>query len=186
MTRYAYISPSPSVADICQLGMDQRKVNMLAREYCDISKPKRKHKPIILSHHMLPGLTGQKMSKSDPNSAIFMDDTAEDVRIKIKKAFCTPEVVEGNPVMEYAKFLVFPRLGKMEVKRSEKNGGDVVYDNYEALEADYVSGALHPSDLKPSLTTAINSILEPVREYFEKNAEAKKLAATVKKYRITK
>ncbi|GJS50289.1 mediator of RNA polymerase II transcription subunit 23 isoform X2 [Tanacetum coccineum] len=40
-------------ADICQLGMDQRKVNVLAREYCDAIK--RKNKPIILSHHMLPG-----------------------------------------------------------------------------------------------------------------------------------
>lgn len=35
-------------ADICQLGMDQRKVNMLAREYCDDIK--QKDKPIILSH----------------------------------------------------------------------------------------------------------------------------------------
>lgn len=35
-------------ADICQLGLDQRKVNMLAREYCnDIGK---KDKPVILSH----------------------------------------------------------------------------------------------------------------------------------------
>ncbi|MED6206741.1 hypothetical protein PIB30_029597 [Stylosanthes scabra] len=41
-------------ADICQLGMDQREVNVLAREYCDDIK--RKNKPIILSHHMLPGL----------------------------------------------------------------------------------------------------------------------------------
>ena len=41
-------------ADICQLGMDQRKVNMLAREYCDMTK--RKLKPIIISHAMLPGL----------------------------------------------------------------------------------------------------------------------------------
>jgi hypothetical protein len=59
-------------ADICQLGMDQRKVNMLAREYCD--QIKRKLKPVILSHRMMPGLLeGQeKMSKSDPNSAIFM------------------------------------------------------------------------------------------------------------------
>ena len=40
-------------ADICQLGMDQRKVNMLAREYCDMLKPKRKFKPVILSHRML-------------------------------------------------------------------------------------------------------------------------------------
>ena len=43
-------------ADICQLGMDQRKVNMLAREYCDMTSPKIKFKPVILSHHMLMGL----------------------------------------------------------------------------------------------------------------------------------
>ena len=41
-------------ADICQLGVDQRKVNMLAREYCDYAGIKLK--PIILSHHMLYGL----------------------------------------------------------------------------------------------------------------------------------
>ncbi|MCI16758.1 tyrosine-tRNA ligase-like protein, partial [Trifolium medium] len=54
--------------------MDQRKVNVLAREYCDVIK--RKNKPVILSHHMLPGLQqGQeKMSKSDPLSSIFMED----------------------------------------------------------------------------------------------------------------
>lgn len=41
---------------------------MLAREYCDMTKPKIKFKPVILSHHMLAGLKeGQtKMSKSDP------------------------------------------------------------------------------------------------------------------------
>lgn len=41
-------------ADICQLGVDQRKVNMLAREYCDAVGIKLK--PVILSHHMLYGL----------------------------------------------------------------------------------------------------------------------------------
>mmetsp|Transcript_699 Transcript_699/g.1306 ORF Transcript_699/g.1306 Transcript_699/m.1306 type:complete len:837 (-) Transcript_699:91-2601(-) len=75
-------------ADVCQLGVDQRKVNMLAREYCDASK--KKFKPVILSHHMLYGLKkGQeKMSKSDPDSAIFMEDTKEDVERKISNAFC--------------------------------------------------------------------------------------------------
>lgn len=34
--------------DICSLGLDQRKVNMLAREYCDDIN--RKNKPIIISH----------------------------------------------------------------------------------------------------------------------------------------
>lgn len=41
-------------ADVCQLGMDQRKVNMLAREYCDDIK--KTDKPIIISHHMMMGL----------------------------------------------------------------------------------------------------------------------------------
>lgn len=48
------------------------KVNMLAREYCSQTKPKIKHKPVILSHHMLAGLKeGQeKMSKSDPGTCL--------------------------------------------------------------------------------------------------------------------
>ena len=52
----AAVHTQPLQADICQLGMDQRKVNMLAREYCDMTSPKIKHKPVILSHHMLMGL----------------------------------------------------------------------------------------------------------------------------------
>ena len=47
--------------NICSLGLDQRKVNMLAREYCD--KIKKKHKPVILSHHMLLGLKGEDKIK---------------------------------------------------------------------------------------------------------------------------
>ena len=72
--------------DVCQLGIDQRRVNMLAREYAD----QLPEKPIIVSHSMISGLVeGQeKMSKSNPDSAIFMEDSAEDVDKKIKKAFC--------------------------------------------------------------------------------------------------
>ena len=38
-------------------------------------------------------LQGQeKMSKSDPNSAIFMEDAEAEVKTKLKKAFCPPQV----------------------------------------------------------------------------------------------
>ncbi len=59
--------------DICQLGVDQRKVNMLAIEMADTNKDK----PIIVSHGMISGLLeGQvKMAKSNPDSAIFMEDS---------------------------------------------------------------------------------------------------------------
>ncbi|KAJ8900910.1 hypothetical protein NDN08_000209 [Rhodosorus marinus] len=175
-------------ADICQLGMDQRKVNMLAREYCDLTKPKIKNKPIILSHHMMPGLKqGQeKMSKSDPDSAIFMEDTEQEVRRKIKKAFCPEKIVEGNPCLDYTKTIVFPKLGKVTVQRKEEFGGDVVYETYEQLEKEFVEGQLHPGDLKAALASCINEILQPVRDHFEQDEEAKKILAKVRKYKATR
>uniref|UniRef100_A0A0E0EHV7 tyrosine--tRNA ligase n=1 Tax=Oryza meridionalis TaxID=40149 RepID=A0A0E0EHV7_9ORYZ len=171
-------------ADICQLGMDQRKVNMLAREYCDDIK--RRNKPIILSHHMLPGFKeGQeKMSKSDPSSAIFMED--DEVNLKIKQAFCPPNIVDGNPCLEYIKYIVFPWFETFEVVRKEENGGNKTFANMNELIADYESGALHPADVKPALAKAINQILQPIRDHFKNNSEAKVLLNTVKNYKVKK
>lgn len=173
-------------ADICQLGMDQRKVNMLAREYCDDIK--RKNKPIILSHRMLPGLQqGQeKMSKSDPSSSIFMEDEEAEVKRKINKAYCPPEIVEGNPCLEYVKFIVFPWFHEFKIVRSADNGGDKIFTTFEELVADYSSGNLHPADLKPALSTAINKILQPVRDHFKNDPNAKELLKRVKNYKVTK
>ncbi|CAM8934749.1 unnamed protein product [Rhodiola kirilowii] len=173
-------------ADICQLGMDQRKVNVLAREYCDDIK--RKNKPIILSHHMLPGLQqGQeKMSKSDPSSSIYMEDEEVEVNVKIKKAYCPPKIVQGNPCLEYVKYMIFPWFGEFKVERKADNGGDRIYQTFDDLVAEYESGQLHPGDLKPSLAKAINTILQPVRDHFTNNANAKDLLKRVKAYRVTR
>ncbi|CAN8065295.1 unnamed protein product [Agarophyton chilense] len=175
-------------ADICQLGMDQRKVNMLAREYCEQRTPKIKNKPIILSHHMMPGLKqGQaKMSKSDPSSAIFMEDSVQEVNSKIKGAFCPERELQQNPVLEYVQYLVFPKLGELSVSRSDANGGDKTYHTFEQLQTEFGSGALHPGDLKPAVARAINRMLQPVRDHFKKDAHAKKLLAQVKRYKTTK
>ncbi|KIY93319.1 tyrosyl-tRNA synthetase [Monoraphidium neglectum] len=173
-------------ADICQLGMDQRKVNMLAREYCDATK--KKFKPVILSHRMMPGLLeGQeKMSKSDPNSAIFMEDSEAEVNTKIKKAYCPPQVVEGNPCIEYVCYIVFPWFGKFEVSRSEANGGDITFTTPEELREAYASGAVHPADLKPSLSRHLNKILQPVRDHFVNSPEAAALLKQVRGYKVTR
>ncbi|XP_057742137.1 tyrosine--tRNA ligase 1, cytoplasmic [Arachis stenosperma] len=173
-------------ADICQLGMDQRKVNVLAREYCDDIK--RKNKPIILSHHMLPGLLqGQeKMSKSDLSSSIFMEDEEADVNVKIKKAYCPPQIVEGNPCLEYIKYLVLPWFHEFTVERSESNGGNKTFKTFEELTAAYESGEVHPGDLKPALSKALNKILEPVRQHFKNDKNAKELLKKIKAYRVTK
>lgn len=175
-------------ADICQLGMDQRKVNMLAREYCDLVKPKIKLKPIILSHHMLMGLEKdmEKMSKSKPNSAIFMEDSVAEVNSKIKTAYCPPQVIEKNPCIDYLKHIVFQSRKEFVVSRKEENGGNKTYTSFEDLVKDYTEGLLHPGDLKPALAKAINEIIEPVRKHFETDQRAKGLLAQVKKYRTTR
>ena len=48
------------------------------------------------------------MSKSDPESAIFMEDTEADIKTKIKKAYCPVGIVTGNPMLDYVKNIIFP------------------------------------------------------------------------------
>jgi tyrosyl-tRNA synthetase len=69
------------------MGVDKRDLSMMARECCEHIEGAKK--PIFLLHHMLPGLKeGQnKISKSDPSSAIFMEDIEAGVKSKIKKGF---------------------------------------------------------------------------------------------------
>ncbi|MBI2541545.1 tyrosine--tRNA ligase [Candidatus Woesearchaeota archaeon] len=182
-------------ADICQLGMDQRKVNVLARE---IGPSLGFWKPIVVSHHMLMGLgeppqskdidrvLDLKMSKSKPGTAIFMNDSEDEIKRKISKAYCPAKIVEENPLMEYSKYLIFERFEALELKRSEKFGGDIVIENYKKLENLYEEGKIHPMDLKNAVAFYINEMIKPVRESFHKDAKLKKLLDTIKEFQITR
>ena len=123
------------------------------------------------------------MSKSDPDSAIFMEDSVDDVKRKIKKAFCPPEIADKNPILDYAKHLIFGYYGEMSV--SICGGEPIKYTAYAELEADYASGKIHPSDLKPAVTEALNRIIEPVRKHFQ-SGEPKKLLDKIKKFKVTR
>jgi len=159
--------------DIALSGMDQRRAHMLAR---DVSEKLGWRKPIALHTPLLMSLVGgarmdpveSKMSKSNPDSAVFLHDDVETIGRKIKNAFC-PAEVEGNPVLEMARLLVFPRLGVLSVDRPAKYGGPVSFESFEALEKAFVAKELHPMDLKKGVTDSLARILEPVRAYFEKN-----------------
>lgn len=45
---------------------------------------------------------------------------------------------------------------------------------------------MHPSDLKPAVADAINKILQPVRDHFEKDERAKDLLKKVKAFKVTR
>ena len=74
----------------------------------------------------------------------------------------------------------------MEISRPEKFGGNAAYASYEDLEKDFGKGNLHPADLKRALAKSINQMLQPVRDYFDKNKEAKLLKEKVESYSITR
>ncbi len=146
--------------DIASLGIDQRKVNMLAIEYCD--KIKRKNKPIIISHHMLMGLDGSsKMSKSNPDNAIFMDDSKEDIKRKINKAFCEEGNIDINPLLDWIEHLVFPILGKFVLPGNEKwNESEVVFEDFITLKEQFQEKIVHPSRVKAGMIKHINEMLK--------------------------
>src|SRR5690606_20077699 len=92
-------------------------------------------------------LISMKMSKSKPETAIFMTDTPEEVERKIMKAYCPEGETEDNPILAYCKQIIFqshflkrekPVLenGRFIVERDEKFGGNVSYSAYEELERD--------------------------------------------------
>ena len=159
---------------------------MLARELA----PKIGFKtPVCLHSPLLPGLESRKvngtfdedakinlsikskMSKSIETGAIWVNDPPDLIREKYRQAFCPAKLVEGNPVIEHARLIVFPHLGLLEVERLSKYGGDLSLESYEELETLYRAGKLHPLDLKTGVAEAVIKILEPVNRYFEKKPE---------------
>ena len=183
-------------ADITQLGMDQRKVNILARE---MGEKLGWWKPVIVSHHMLMGLGEPpkgdkdalerkielKMSKSKPDTAIFMTDSPHEVIRKIKQAYCPAKEVNENPMMEYARYLIFEHQKTFKVERPQKFGGDLEFTSFLELEKSFVAGELHPMDLKNAVAISMNQLLDPTRKHFTKG-KAKNLLDQVLSFKVTR
>ncbi len=146
--------------DVAVGGIDQRKIHMLAREglpQLGYTAPVCIHTPILL------GLDGKKMSSSRGNY-ISVDDSPEDIKKKMRGAFCPEGEVKDNPVLSLFRFHIMPRYPGIVVRRPEKYGGDLHYESYEALESDFAERKLHPMDLKAAASEYMNEILKPVRE----------------------
>ena len=169
-------------------GLDQRKAHVLMREVAgSLPVPYRLRigreeiKPIASHYHLLHGLgkpvDGQvaKMSKSKPETCIFVHESEEEIRRKIKKAYCPlPDLNKSleenqqeqalNPLLDWCRKMIFPAGLTLRVTRPEKYGGDVTYTDYESLAADYLAGRLHPGDFKPALAECLSVWLTPLRE----------------------
>ncbi len=172
--------------DIALGGTDQRRAHMLQR---DVAEKLGVKKVVAIHTPLLVGLKGLgkrmdvvdkedllmdiKMSKSKPETAIFIHDKPEDIMWKIRKAYCPPKQVEYNPVIEINKYILFRQPGfKLYIERPEKYGGPIVIEEYRVLEEIYANGELHPLDLKNATAKALIEYLEPIRKQLESDKEA--------------
>jgi tyrosyl-tRNA synthetase len=187
--------PCMQVADIFEMqldvacaGMDQRKAHALAR---DVADKLGWHKPTSLHTHLLPGLSGMKrmdttkfdenrqlneqitfkMSKSIAESGIIVHDDPDIIRKKLRSAFCPQKEVDNNPVLEIARYVLFPWTGTVTVNRPNKYGGPASYTNAGELDTEFRAGKVHPLDLKNAVAEGLITILAPVREEFKQHPE---------------
>ncbi|MHA1378434.1 MAG: tyrosine--tRNA ligase [Candidatus Helarchaeota archaeon] len=174
-------------------GADQRKAQVIAREVAQklkisplIDNEGNKIKPVAVHHHLILGLgkppiwpipkeqmqelwSSLKMSKSKPDTAVFIHDSPKEIKRKMKKAFCPEGEIEFNPILDWAKYLIFrEKKSELLVERPEKFGGDVTFYSYKELEKAFVEKQLHPMDLKNGVANALVKLLEPARKHFEK------------------
>ncbi|MGC8538727.1 MAG: tyrosine--tRNA ligase [Candidatus Micrarchaeia archaeon] len=186
--------------DICQLGLDQRKANMLAREAAQKFGWKV---PVVVSHPLLLGLRGAppsvkgekdesvlmqfKMSKSDPKNSISVHDSKEQIYEKIGRAYCPEKIADGNPMIDFVeKIIIDSKEEPITIDRPSKFGGPIEAANFGEMVRLYTEGKIHPLDLKNFVAEKIEEKIRPIREHFEKDAYASKLYSEIKSYSVTR
>ena len=191
-------------------GSDQRKAQVIARDVANKVKVKPLKdnegnviKPVAIHHHLLLGLekpsvspenvenlqelwASLKMSKSKPDSCVFIHDEADEIRRKINKAYCPEGDTTFNPVLDWARYLLFREDGSsLTLERPEKFGGDVIYESYSDLEKDFGEKNIHPMDLKTTVAEGVVKLLQPAREHFSK-PEVREMLDEIEKLTITR
>ncbi len=179
--------------DIAHAGMDQRKAHVIMRDVFNKSQNATQTKPIAFHHPLLIGLQKpttwpipddtderdvimeMKMSKSKPDSAIFIHDSEEDIERKINKAFCPERETQCNSILNWTGHILFwNRTNPFRIERKKEHGGDIEFTTYEDLAKAYAEGDVHPMDLKTAVTRELIELLEPARKHFAKKDIAAK------------
>lgn len=118
------------------------------------------YKPSIIHSKFLPGLNGSaKMSASDPNDAIYLNDTPEIVNKKIGRAFtgqqATAELQRkygGNPdvcvVCQYYKYFFEPDDKKLEKILEAERSGTILAGEHKADLAKRINEFLRKHRMK--------------------------------------
>ena len=149
---------------------------------------------------MIPGLSGDKMSASIPDSNIGILESPELVQEKLEKAVCKGMVPARNGLLALCKEVLIPLYQfrkesqgqNYSVESTEVTQDPSVleatpsfsitvdscegplqrpYTSYGKLEEDFESGTVSPKALKLAIGKAVNQFLEPLRQLYYKDEE---------------
>jgi len=165
--------------DIAHAGMDQRKAHMLVRDVF----PKLGWKvPVSVHHKILPSLSksrtkqetdsgdvSTKMSKSDPKSGIFINDTDEDIEAKIRKSWCEQGNVIDSPLIDIVESIILPKLESIKIEMN--NEYQTEYNSFYEFQNDVLKNKIHPADLKNAVADSLIEIVSPLREKLQLDVE---------------
>ena len=170
--------PAMQAADIFEMdidiaigGMDQRKAHMFMR---DVASKYGWQKATCLHTSIISSLKASgarmesfdhKMSKSDPNGALLLHDTGEEIRKKMKKAYISPDDPQ-SPVYELAEHIVLPECGAIHVTPNPKFGEPSTWTSLDEFRNAIMDGTLHPFDAKMGVADGLAKGLEGLAAHF--------------------
>lgn len=130
---------------------------------------------------MLSGLDSNgKMSKSNPETAIFAFDSPEQIKKKIKKAFCEEGNIDKNPLLEYIEYIILPKIEKINIKLETNEEKE--FNNITDIKVAFSLKQIHPASVKNSVIDCLIKITDQIRQYFNDNEEARKLLELVNSF----
>jgi tyrosyl-tRNA synthetase len=138
---------------------------------------------------MVPGLAGGKMSSSDPNSKVDLLDSPEQVKKKIRLAFCEEGNTSDNGVLAFVQAVLIPiSQSRLERKRSgslgDGNGNEhsnVPYDQKPFASDDAPEGTVFTieRDAKFGGSTHYSSFEQMEKDFASKELHPKDLKLAV-------
>ncbi|KAK2952400.1 putative Tyrosine--tRNA ligase 1 [Blattamonas nauphoetae] len=149
-----------SLPDIVLLSPEHTQIAAVMTEYCQIKKIKV---PLFLKESSVKSLAGpaQVEKKSILASTVFIDDTPDQIKKKITKAFFDPKLPfeEQSSLFNWISVLILPLAGSIKISDKE-------YKTLDEIRVDLESGAVQLGQFKTSVSEALTGLLQPVHQAF--------------------
>ena len=157
-------------------GIDQRKTFALAND--TMSKALGLKTRAHLMNSMVPGLSGGKMSSSDPKSKVDLLDDPATIHKKIGKAYCAPKITDGNGILAFIQHVLLPHSqlqsqdGKAAISVVLKNQTEpTLLTSFAEVTDAYEADELTPQIAKKLVEDCLIKLTASIRSQFDADVE---------------